>query len=188
MESDNQSIEAMISCPVCSGTGSITETYPYRTQHKYDGGGKSFQHAERCWLCGGENGGRITPEQHEEWLKYETYPTCPLCNGTGGKRYWSWQEDEHGSHKAFTFTRCRLCQGKRKVSPEKVFQYNREKQQLRFWGVGCTALIVVLIVVGATQGLTALLNGTPWLRCCPAPGLIPLGVIALHLSRRFHGL
>jgi hypothetical protein len=174
-------IETTITCPVCDGTGTIKEAYLYRQRHKYDSGREAIEHAETCWLCGGENNGRITHQQYEEWLKFEGNPTCPLCNGTGGKRHWSWHDGEHGSRKEFSFAPCRVCEGKRRVSPERVYKYEREKQQLRFWGVGCTALLIVIGIVGGTQILTVLLKGTPWFQCCPAPGLIPLGVILMGI-------
>lgn len=182
--SDEHQIENTITCPVCDEAGQVIEQYPYKTQHKYDAGGQVIEHPEPCWLCGGEHEGRITPQQYDGWQRLEAQPVCPLCNGTGGKRYWSWQETGKGSQKLFSYTPCRLCHGKRHVSQEQVYAHEREKQQLRFWGVGCTALVVVIAIVGATQLLTALLNGTPWFRCCPAPGLIPLGVVVFHLSKR----
>jgi hypothetical protein len=181
---DRHDIKITITCPVCNGAGQVREAYAYRTQHKYDGGAQVIQHAETCWLCGGENNGHITRQQHDEWLRFEENPVCPLCNGTGGRRYWSWLEGEQGSQKTFSFTPCRVCGGRRHVSPERVYAFEREKQQLRFWGLGCAALVVVVVIVGATRLLTALLNGTPWFRCCPMPGFIPLGVVLLHYSRR----
>ncbi len=180
---DNQ-LENTIACPVCDGMGQVKESYPYKTQHKYDAGGQVIVHSELCWFCGGEHGGLITPGQFEMWKALEAQPVCPLCNGTGGNRSWRWQETEKGSRKEFSYTPCRLCHGKRYVSQEQIYAHEREKQQLRFWGIGCTALFVVVAIVGATQLLTALLNGTPWFRCCPAPGLIPIGVVVLHFVTR----
>src|SRR6185295_13941307 len=116
MKRSDQTIENTITCPVCNGTGSLKETYVYKSRHKYDAGAQSLPNSEPCWFCGGEKGGLITQQQYDEWHVFETYPTCPLCNGTGGRRYWSWREDAEGSHKEFAFTPCRLCEGKRKVA------------------------------------------------------------------------
>lgn len=181
-ERDQQAIKDTIPCPLCEGTGSLKENYSYKAQHKYDAGAQSIPRAEKCWFCQGS--GMMTPVQQAEWLQFETYESCPQCGGTGGKRYWSWEETDEGAHKEFTFIPCRLCEGKKRISPQQMERHHRERHQLRLWGIGCTVLLAVVVIFGSTTVLTALFKGTPLFRCLPMPGLIPLGIVLLQLSRK----
>lgn len=166
-------------CPVCGGAGACEKPYVFKPRHRYDIMGESQPHAEPCWLCGG---GPITRAMLDEWQTLQSYPACPSCQGTGGKRTWRWGESEDESERVFSFTPCALCGSKGRVSPEVNRQYESQRRTVQ-----CGTLIVVLAVVGfGLWGATALVSGvisrTPAILCCPLP-IIPgagaLGLIVL---------
>jgi len=173
MANDSQRIENTRTCPVCEGRGKTQERYLYKQQHRYDTGGSEVFHNETCWLCGGANG--ITRDVYASWEAVESYAPCPACNSAGGKRFWDWQE----SRKRFTFEPCRVCEGKRRASPAAIALHNRERRRLQVWGIGCTALVVIGGLFIATYGANVLVRGTPWMICCPSPGLVLPGVMLL---------
>ncbi len=125
---------------------------------------------EPCWFCQGEK--VLTPAQQAEWQRLQAMPICPVCQGTGGKRTWSWVETDEGTRKAFDVAVCLLCQGQRHVTPEQVEANELEKWRLRVWGVGCTVLAVGIGLCAVTQVLTLLIGRTPWAQCCTPPHLL----------------
>lgn len=170
-------------CPVCAGNGRIKESYQYQVRHPHDIGGQPLEQFEVCWLCEGASGGRVTEQQQHAWEVFQGYAACPQCEGNGGKRSWVWEE---GGERIFTLMPCRLCAGKRRVSPEQMQAHERERRALRLYGVGCSLLGFVVVVFGATYGLSLVVKGTPWLQCCPLPGFaIPAGIIWLGIQPKF---
>jgi hypothetical protein len=167
-------------CPACNGAGKLRATYIYKPQSRHDYGGENIERFERCFLCGGENNGRISKARFAEW---EQAQECPACKGQGGKWFWSWLEDEHGTSKDFTFAPCNLCAGHRRVSAAQLESHRQQTKNLRFWGVGCTVVGVVGGIFIATQLLSAVVRGTPWLQCCPLPGFVTLVLMTLIILK-----
>lgn len=164
-------------CPVCDGSGKLRETYVYKSQNRYDYDGENIQRSENCFLCM-ENTGRISTEKKAQWDQMQL---CPICKGTGGKRFWSWVEDEQGTSKDFTFTPCNLCQGQRRVTVAQLETHQRQNFNLRFWGIGCTTLAVIGGLFLTTQFVTAVVKGTPWFQCCPLPSFLTPALVLLPI-------
>ncbi len=159
-----------LTCPVCSGTGNESHIYRYKPQHRSDPNSEDIQRADVCRLCHGT--GRVTQAILDQWQQVQAYPVCPLCKGLGGKYYWSWDESETGTRKSYMFEPCSLCKGETHIAPSELAVYDRDRRKLRFWGVGCTVLIVIGGLFAATQVIYLLLARTPWAQCCAPPHVI----------------
>lgn len=167
-------------CPACGGAGEREETYVFKPRHRYDVMGESQQHAELCWLCGGQP---FTHDMLDEWQTLQSYPVCPSCGGTGGKRSWRWGEIEGEPEQVFTYAPCKLCGGKRRVSPDVKQDYENQRRVVQ---CGTLAVVVVVGIVGlwsATALVSTVMRTMPLLLCCPLPTfLIPGGVGALFFA------
>jgi hypothetical protein len=170
-----------LTCPVCGGTGKETHIYRYKPQHRSDPNSEDIERSETCKLCHGT--GRVSQSDLHTWRQVQAYPVCPLCKGSGGKYFWSWNETETGTRKRYVFEPCSLCKGEQHISPEQLAVHNHERRKLRFWGVGCTVLVVVGGLFLATQLIYLLLARTPWVQCCAPPHMIFVGGMIL-LSRK----
>jgi hypothetical protein len=166
-------------CPACGGVGQRQEKYTFKPRHRYDVMGESQLHAEPCGLCGG---GPVTRAMLDEWQTLQSYPACPSCGGTGGKRTWRWGESEDETERVFSFASCGVCGGKGRVPPDARQRYESQRRQIQF-----VTLVGVLAVVGfglwgATALVSAVISRTPAILCCPLP-IIPgagaLGLIVL---------
>lgn len=163
-------------CPVCGGAWEIEETYVFKPRHRYDVMGESQHHAELCWLCGGQP---FTHEMLDEWQRLRRYPACPSCNGAGGKRSWRWGETEGEPEQVFTYTPCKLCGGRRHVSPEVKRDYVSQRRVVQCGTLAVVVVAGVFVLWGATALVSAVMR-TPLLLCCPLPQfVIPGGVGAL---------
>jgi hypothetical protein len=130
---------------------------------------------------GGE--GSISPSAYEAWrCQQHDRVICPACGGNRGKRFWSWDESDHGLKPQFTLELCALCGGEGRVLPQVRQTHEREKRRIRFWGVGCTLVAVVGGIWMSTTILSLILGNTPLLTCCPPPqalfSLIVFGGVA----------
>jgi RecJ-like exonuclease len=159
-----------LTCPQCAGTGKVSHTYKYKPQHRSDTNVENIERQDVCSLCSGL--GQTTQEVVDTWERTQANPVCPLCKGEGGKYFWSWDEGEMGTRKHFTFEPCSLCKGQKHISPEDLTTYDRERRKLRFWGVGCTLLVVVVGLFAVTQVVSILLLHTPWIQCCAPPHVV----------------
>lgn len=160
----------ILTCPHCNGTGQVLHTYTYKPQHRGDSHVEIIERREVCSLCSGL--GAITQEVLATWQQVQASPICPLCMGKGGKHFWSWDEAESGTRKRFAFEPCSICHGKSHISLDLLAQYEHERRKLRFWGVGCTLLVVVGGFFVLTQVVSILLARTPWLQCCAPPHVV----------------
>ncbi len=157
-------------CPQCGGTGKVSHTYQYKPQHRSDTNSENIKRHEVCSLCSGI--GHVTQEVMDVWQREQANPVCPACRGEGGKYFWSWVEAETGTRKQFAFEPCLLCHGHKHVTPEQMAVNERERRKLRFWGVGCTVLVVVGGLFAVTQVVSILLARTPWIQCCAPPHVV----------------
>lgn len=173
-------VEDHVACPLCHGSGKLRETYVYKSENRYDYGGENVQRTETCFLCV-ETPGRVSSEQKLHW---EQMQLCPICKGSGGKRFWSWVEGEQGTSKDFAFTPCNLCRGQRRVTQVQLEAHEQQNSKLRFWGVGCTAGMVIVGLFLVTQLLTAVVRGTPWFQCCPLPSFLTPAVMMLPIMMK----
>ena len=169
MTTDIQKSDA-IPCPVCDGAGKVSHTYRYKPQHRNDRNSENIQRLSSCGLCGGT--GTLAPTSLDEWQQLQVHPTCPTCKGQGGRYFWTWAESESGTRKVYSFEPCSLCAGKQHVLPEQLAQYERERRKLRFWGVGCTVVFVVVGLFVLTQVISLVMARTPWLQCCAPPHVV----------------
>lgn len=157
-----------IRCPVCDGSGGIEQFYQFKPRHKYDYAGGGEKHAETCPVCEGE--GSLSASAYEVWQKQQHEKvTCPACSGNRGKRSWSWNESDRGLSRQFKLEPCALCGGVGQVLPTVRQTHEREKQRIRFWGVGCTLVVVIGGIWISTTVLSLILTNTPLLICCPSP-------------------
>ncbi|MBI1278499.1 MAG: hypothetical protein GC179_10265 [Anaerolineaceae bacterium] len=159
-----------LTCPVCGGTGRETHTYRYKPQHRSDLNNEDIQRADVCRLCLGV--GQVTQEVSDNWKQVQAYPVCPLCKGSGGKHFWTWDEGETGTRKSYLFEPCSLCQGETHIAPGELAVYNRDRRKLRFWGVGCTVVVVIGGLFTATQLVYLVMARTPWVQCCAPPHVV----------------
>ena len=159
-----------LTCPQCGGAGKVSHTYKYKPQHRSDTQVENIERREVCSLCNGA--GQVTQDVMDAWEREQANPVCPVCKGEGGKYFWFWDEDKTGTRKQFAFEPCSLCNGKRHVSAEQLMVYERERRKLRFWGVGCTAMVVVGGLFAVTQVVSILLARTPWIQCCAPPHVV----------------
>jgi RecJ-like exonuclease len=176
MSANNSELQvgAFENCPVCNGSGKLGETYVYKSQNRYDYDGENIRRSEVCFLCV-QTPGHLSSEQKSQW---EHMQLCPICKGSGGKRFWSWVEDEQRTNKDFTFTACSLCHGQRRVTNIQLEGHRRQNFNLRFWGISCTTVVVIGGLFVVTQFLTAVVKGMPWFQCCPLPSfLTPVAVL-----------
>ena len=159
-----------LTCPSCAGTGKVVHTYKYKPQHRSDIQVENIERRDMCPVCNGV--GQLTTDEIKLWKQVAGDPVCPVCNGEGGKYFWSWYEGETGTRKQFVFEPCSLCAGTQHISPEQFALHERERRKLRFWGVGCTFVVVVGGLFVVTQGVSILLARTPFLQCCAPPHVV----------------
>ncbi|MBA3869155.1 MAG: hypothetical protein H0X30_08375 [Anaerolineae bacterium] len=157
-------------CPECDGTGKVSHTYKYKPQHRSDVHVENIERHEVCSLCSGA--GYISQESLDAWQRIQADPVCPVCNGQGGKYFWLWDESESGTRKQFAFEPCSLCHGHKHITPEQLVLHERERRTLRFWGVGCTLLVVVGGLFVVTNVISIVLARTPWIQCCAPPHVV----------------
>ena len=157
-------------CPYCDGAGKVAHIYKYKPQHRSDRNVENIERRDVCLLC--NDVGQITQEAMDGWQLAQANPVCPACKAEGGKYFWSWDEAETGTRKHFAFEPCSLCKDEKHISPDQFALYNRERRKLRFWGVGCTLLVVVGGLFALTQVVSILLARTPWVQCCAPPHVI----------------
>jgi hypothetical protein len=157
-------------CPQCSGTGKVSHTYKYKPQHRSDTHVENIERRETCSLCGGL--GQVSQEVIDTWQQLQANPVCLVCNGEGGKYFWLWDEFETGTRKAFVFEPCSLCHGAKHITPEQLMVHERERRKLRFWGLGCTLVVVIGGLFAVTQVVSVLMLHTPWIQCCAPPHVV----------------
>jgi hypothetical protein len=163
-------IHQPLTCPQCDGTGKVSHIYKYKPQHRSDTNVEDIERREVCPLCNGA--GEVTQEALDVWKRQQSKPICPVCKGEGGKYFWFWDEDKTGTRQQFAFEPCSLCNGGKHISSEQLAQYERERRRLRFWGVGCTVMVVVGGLFAVTQVVSLVMYKTPFIQCCAPPHVV----------------
>lgn len=172
--------QVAIQCPACNGTGKLQRVYVYKSQHRSDSGGGQLLHEELCTLCSGN--GIIAGDRLRVWQELQSLRICPSCQGSGGRRYWHWNETEKGTQKSFEFIPCKVCGGHEHVSIEQIAAHNRERRNLQVWGVGCVGVVLVVGICGISRAAALLMGNTPWVQCCAFPQFLLPGLLLLAQS------
>lgn len=176
--SGSNTLQPLLQCPLCGGAGKVVHSYRYRPQQRSDTHIENIERSTICSLCAGE--GQITQAAMAGWIRLQANPLCPACKAEGGRYFWTWDETSAGTGKAYHFEPCSLCHGDKHVSSDQLALHARQQQKLRFWGIGCTLVFVVVGLLGATQVVSLLMARTPWIQCCAPPHVVVVtGLIVL---------
>lgn len=181
MTQDLQNVDGQ-PCPACGGSGKVSRTYHYKAQTRSNHLKEDLDRATSCNLCAGI--GLVDTRIHADWKVLQDQPVCPACKGVGGKYTWSWDELDTGTHKKFSFEPCTVCTGKQHLTQSQLANYERERRKLRFWGVGCTVLFVVVAIFVITRVTSLFVTRTPWIQCCAPPHVVLISGL-VFASRRW---
>jgi hypothetical protein len=174
----------MLECPVCAGEGKLSQAYIYHGGgSRRDPGAEQTEQLDACWAC--EGAGVLNSQSHRLLEAHVQQALCPQCRGRGGVFSWYWVERDGSTHKQYVYEPCRLCGGRRHVTPAQIEAHELEKWRLRVYGFGCAAVLAVGGILGVMQVMTVLLGATPWVQCCSPPNIIfTTGIIWWMASRR----
>ncbi|MEZ4666623.1 MAG: hypothetical protein R3E39_01665 [Anaerolineae bacterium] len=160
-------LQSTLPCPACDGTGMRHRVYVFRTRNRAVASEVEIQRAEACTICKGI--GTVSTLELEQWQRLQVLQICPVCNGSGGKRWWSWHETGQGTQKSFEYVPCVVCGGNERVTVAQLQTHEHERRKLQVWGVGCAVLVLVFGLCGVMQIATVVMGNTPWFQCCTLP-------------------